>query len=219
MELFTATTCPYAHRTRLALLEKGLDCEHVEEDLKNKSARFLAASPYGKVPALVHDGDTIYESLITNEYLDEAFPEPPLMPAGPLLRAKARIWSHFCDKYYVEDTSALVATRDPAERRRLVAQVQDRMRFMETEGLGKLSGGGPYWFGDGVSLTDLAFYPFFERLPALAYWRGLSIPDDCPRLKAWLAAMQGRESVRKIAHDGAFYIRHYTARAGEVLAA
>ena len=83
----------------------------------------------------------------------------------------------------------------------------------------KLSGSGPYWFGDRVTLTDLAFYPFFERLPALAYWRGLSIPDDCPRLKAWLAAMQGRESVRKIAHDGAFFIKHYTARAGEVIAA
>ena len=91
MELFTAKTCPYAHRTRLALLEKGLDCEHVEIDFKNKSARFLEVSPYGKVPALYHDGNTIYESLIANEYLDETFPEPPLMPKTPALRAKARI--------------------------------------------------------------------------------------------------------------------------------
>ncbi|HSF94956.1 MAG TPA: glutathione S-transferase family protein [Thermohalobaculum sp.] len=219
MELFTTRTCPYAHRTRIALLEKGLDCEHVEIDLGDKPARFLAVSPYGKVPALVHDGHTIYESLIANEYLDEVFPDPPLMPTDPALRAKARIWGHFCDNYYVTDTSSLVRTRDPAERRRLVAQVQDRMRFMETEGLAKLSGDGPYWFGARVSLADIAFYPFFERLPALAHWRGLSIPDDCPRLKAWLAAMQARESVRKIAHDGAFYVKLYTARAGEVIAA
>lgn len=219
MELFTTRTCPYAHRTRLALLEKGIDCEHIQVDLKNKSARFLEVSPYGKVPALHHSGNTIYESLIANEYLDEVFPDPPLMPEGPVLRAKARIWGHFCDKYYIDDTSALVATRDPAERRRLVAQVQDRMRFMETEGLAKLSGDGPYWFGARVSLADLAFYPFFERLPALAYWRGLSIPGDCPRLKRWLEAIQGRESVRKLAHDGDFYIDLYTARAGEVIAA
>jgi len=219
MELFTAKTCPYAHRTRLTLLEKGLDCEHVEVDLKNKPARFLEVSAYGKVPALHHDGNTIYESLIADEYLDEVFPEPPLMPKTPALRAKARIWGHFCDSYYVTDTSSLVRTRDQEERRRLVQLCQDRMRFMETEGLARLSGDGPYWFGAHVSLTDLAFYPFFERLPALEYWRGLTIPDDCPRLSAWLAAMQGRDSVKAIANDGAFFIKHYTARAGEVIAA
>jgi glutathione S-transferase len=135
------------------------------------------------------------------------------------LRARSRIWAHFCDNYYVTDTSSLVRTRDPEERRRLVGVVQDRMRFMETEGLAKLSGDGPYWFGAQVSLLDLAWYPFFERLPALAHWRGLRIPDECVRLKAWVKAMAGRESVREIAHDGAFYIKHYTARAGEVIAA
>jgi len=218
MELFTARTCPYAHRTRLALLEKGLDCEHVEIDLKNKSARFLEVSPYGKVPALAHEGNTICESLIINEYLDEVFPEPRLMPAGPVARAKARIWAHYCDNYYVTDTSSLVRTRDPDERRRLVGVVQDRMRFMETEGLAKLSGDGPYWFGSEVSLLDLACYPFFERLPALAHWRGLTIPDDCSRLASWRDAMAAREAVRRIAHDGDFYIKHYTARAGEVIA-
>ena len=120
---------------------------------------------------------------------------------------------------FLDPDAQLVRTRDPEERRRLVGVCQDRMRFMETEGLAKLSGDGPYWFGAQVSLADFAFYPFFERLPALAYWRGLSIPDDCPRLKAWLAAMQGRESVKKIARDGEFFIKHYTARAGEVIAA
>lgn len=219
MELFLTQTCPYAHRSRLALLEKGLDFEAVEIDFKNKSARFLAASPYGKVPALVHDGKAVYESLIINEYLDEVFPEPPLMPEDPVLRAMARVWGHFCDNYYVTDTSSLVRTRDPDERRRLVEVVQGHMRFMETEGLARHSGDGPYWFGARVSLADLAFYPFFERLPALAHWRGLSIPDECGRLKSWLAAMQGRNSVRQTAHDGDFFIQSYTARAGVVIAA
>jgi glutathione S-transferase len=88
MELFTARVCPYAHRTRLVLLEKGLEFEHIEIDFKNKSERFLAVSPYGKVPALVHDRETIYESAIINEYLDEAFPDPPLMPSGALVGRK-----------------------------------------------------------------------------------------------------------------------------------
>lgn len=219
MELFTTRTCPYAHRTRLVLLEKGLDCSHTEEDLSGKSARFLAVSPYGKVPALDHEGDTIYESLIINEYLDESFPEPPLMPKDPVLRAKVRIWAHFCDTYYIADTSSLVRTRDPAERRELVQKVQGHMRFVEREGLAQLSARGPYWLGEQVSLVDFAWYPFFERLPALTHWRGLSIPEDCPRLNAWRAAMAARGSVRRLANDGEFYIRLYAARAGEVIAA
>ena len=71
MELFTARVCPYAHRTRLVLLEKGLDFELIEVDLQNKPERFLQVSAYGKVPALVHDGVEIYESAIINEYLED----------------------------------------------------------------------------------------------------------------------------------------------------
>ena len=99
MELYTARVCPFAHRTRLTLLEKGLEFEHIEIDLKNKTPRFLEVSPYGKVPALFHDGQTIYESAIINEYLDEVFPNPSLMPNDPVFRAKARIWIHYCTEY------------------------------------------------------------------------------------------------------------------------
>ncbi len=59
MELCTARVCPYAHLTRLALLEKGAPFEHIEVDLGDKSERFLKVSPYGKVPALVHNGRTL----------------------------------------------------------------------------------------------------------------------------------------------------------------
>ena len=83
IELFSARVCPYAHRTRLVLAEKGLDFELTEIDFENKPRRFLEISRYGKVPALVHAGNEIYESAIINEYLEEAFPEPALMPADP----------------------------------------------------------------------------------------------------------------------------------------
>ena len=51
IELFSARVCPYAHRTRLVLSEKGLDCALTEIDFKNKPQRFLEISRYGKVPA------------------------------------------------------------------------------------------------------------------------------------------------------------------------
>lgn len=219
MELFTARVCPYAHRTRLALLEKGLDFEHIEIDFKNKTDRFLAVSPYGKVPALVHDDQTIYESAIINEYLDEVFPDPPLMPAGPALRAKARIWNHYCTEYFTPDLYAVIRNRDPEQHGPLAQKVADRLRFVEREGFVALSGGGPYWFGDRVSLTDLAWYPWFERLPAWTHWRGIAIPNDCPRLRAWTEAMAARPSARAVANDADYYIDRFKDRAGERIAA
>jgi glutathione S-transferase len=219
MELFTARVCPYAHRSRLALLEKGLEFEHIEVDFSNKSERFLAVSPYGKVPALFHDGKTIYESVIINEYLDEVFPEPPLMPESYAFRAKARIWTHYCTEYFTPDLYAVIRNREPEKHAELTAKAVERLRFVEREALGKLSGDGPYWFGSQVSLTDLAWYPYFERLPAWTHYRGLAIPDDCPRLRAWAEAMAGRDSVRQIANDAAYYIDSYKGYAGEAMAA
>ncbi|MGI9463838.1 MAG: glutathione S-transferase family protein [Aestuariivirgaceae bacterium] len=219
MELFTARVCPYAHRSRLLLLEKGLEFEHTEIDFKNKSARFLKASPYGKVPALVHDGQTIYESLIINEYLDEVFPTPRLMPEDPVLKARVRIWNHYCGEYYTTDQYALMKNKEPERNAELLAKVHDRMRFVETEGLASLSGDGPYWLGAEISLIDLAWYPYFERLPAWTHYRGLTIPADCPRLAAWAAAMSGRPSVKDIANDEDYYIANYQGYAGAVMAA
>ncbi len=209
MELFTARVCPYAHRTRLALLEKGVAFEHIEEDLKNKSARFLEVSPYGKVPALVHNGQTLYESLIINEYLDETFPETPLMPSDPVLRAKARIWIHYCDAYFVSDFYAVIQNKDRSKDSELKEKLADRLRKAEREGFGELSGDGPYWLGADVSLVDLAWYPFFERLPAWTHYRGFEIPDDCPKIAAWAEAMAGRASARDVANDAAYYIEGY----------
>ena len=209
MELFTARVCPYAHRTRLALLEKGVAFEHIEEDLKNKSARFLEVSPYGKVPALVHNGQTLYESLIINEYLDEAFPENPLMPSDPVQRAKARIWIHYCDAYFVGDFYAVIQNKDRSQDGELHEKLAGRLRTAEREGFGELSGGGPYWLGADVSLVDLAWYPFFERLPAWTHYRDFKIPEDCPKIAAWAEAMAARDSARKVANDAAYYIEGY----------
>lgn len=209
MELFTARVCPYAHRTRLALLEKGVPFEHIEEDLKNKSERFLKASPYGKVPALVHNGQTIYESLIINEYLDETFPEKPLMPADPVMRAKARIWIHYCDTYFTSDFYAVIQNKDRAKDAELKEKLNARLRVAEEEGFGALSGDGPYWLGSEVSLVDLAWFPFFERLPAWTHYRDFTIPSDCPRIAAWAEAMAGRASAREVANDAAYYIEGY----------
>jgi glutathione S-transferase len=101
LTLFSARACPFAHRTRLVLGEKQLDFELVEIDLQNKPAWFNTVSVYGKVPALEHDGQRIVESAIVNEYLDEVFPTPALLPRAPAARALARIWIDYANTRFV----------------------------------------------------------------------------------------------------------------------
>ena len=92
IKLCSAKGCLFARRTRVVLHEKGADFEASEVDFRNKSEEFLRASPTGKVPVIVADGDSLYESNVVNQFLDEVYEEPKLMPEDPKARAYARIW-------------------------------------------------------------------------------------------------------------------------------
>lgn len=219
IELFTARVCPYAQRTRLALAEKGIDFELTEIDFKAKPKRFLEVSPYGKVPAIVHDGVAVYESAVINEYLEEVFPEPSLMPSAPARRAMVRIWVDYCNNRFLDDVYAALKNRDSSKATELKANVEAQLRFIEENGLARASESGPYWLGGELSLLDLSYYPFFERLPAWEHYRGITIPQDCPRLRRWLDAMLERPSVKAIANSPDYYIERYKSYAGEVMAA
>ena len=116
IELYSYDACPYAQRTRMVLAEKGLDFALHEVDVYNKPANWATISPYGKVPVLRHDGASIYESTIVNQYLDEAFPDPPLMPASALGRAQARIWMDYCETRFLPASHNLLWQRGRAKK-------------------------------------------------------------------------------------------------------
>ncbi len=206
VELFSFESCPYAQRTRMALIEKGVDFELTEIDLFNRPDWFKEVSPYGKVPVLRHAGEVIYESAIINQYLDEVFPEPPLMPGTPLGRARARIWMDYCETRFLTATHKLMSEADDPKRRAAnLVKLDEVLRFIEYEGLRKLSG-GPFWLGADVSLVDLQFSPFFERFGTYEELAGASWPSDCPRLTEWFAAMRERESYRRTAKPTADHV-------------
>lgn len=206
IELYSFEGCPYAQRSRMTLLEKGLDFVLTEIDLFNRPAWFRDISPYGKVPVLRHAGATIYESAIINQYLDEVFPSPPLLPATPALRAQARIWMDYCETRFLVATHRLMSEAGDAGRQAdNLARLTEVLRFIEYEGLRKLSD-GPYFFGEQVSLVDLQFSPFFERFGTYEQIGGATWPADCVRLQAWLAAMQGRESYRATARPVEYHL-------------
>jgi len=208
IEFITAEVCPFAQRTHLALKEKGLEYTHREVDLADKPAWFEKVSPYSKVPVLKHGDVVVYESAIINEYIDEVWPTPALMPAEPARRALARIWIDFANSRLVGAFYKALSAPDADARAEAASALTKALDLIEDEGLARL-GAGPYWLGSEVSLVDLAFYPHFERLPALAHYRGVDIPARCTRLKTWLAAMGERPSVVATRHDEAYYIASY----------
>jgi len=209
LELYSASVCPFAHRTRLTLMEKGLDFQLIEIDLNNKPDWFSEVSPYGKVPVIKHQENRIWESAIINEYLEEAFPELPLLPESPGERALARIWINFANTKLVPAFYKMLLEQNPEKQTKWKTQFQEHLQFMEKEGMQKLSSNGKYWLGNGLSLVDLTFYPWFERFCILEHYRDVFIPPSCSLLKHWWQEMSQRESVQQIKNAPEFYIAQY----------
>lgn len=94
MTLYSASVCPFSHRCRIVLNEKGMDFNVIDVDLQNKREDLAIMNPFGRVPVLVERELILYESNIINEYIDDRFPHPQLMPADPVMRARARLFLH-----------------------------------------------------------------------------------------------------------------------------
>ena len=196
--LYHDTPSSNSDRVKIALAEKGLSWEGMRIRLANKeqkSADFLRLNPYGKIPVLVEDGKVLFESCIINEYLDEKYPNPPLMPKDPYLRGRGRILVDYALNFAHEPYWALrgamfkpEAARDTTiveEKRRILT---DLLRYLEAA-LGDQS----FFLGD-LSLTDIAILP---RLLRMESYGALPSPS-LPRLGAWLKRMKERPSVQGI---------------------
>lgn len=103
---------PYCRKVRLSLAEKKIEVELVETRYWEKTSEFLRRNPAGKVPILNIDGRTLTESAAINEYLEERYPTPPLMPTSVDGRYEVRrLVSWFDDKFQREVTSNLLDER------------------------------------------------------------------------------------------------------------
>lgn len=209
IKIYSAVVCPYAHRSRLVLQEKGIDFDLVEIDLQNKPEGFTDVSPYGKVPAITHGDKRVWESAVINEYLDEVFPHPPLLPNTAIGKAQSRVWIDFANTRFVPAFSNLLRSPEPQKQEEAKQELYKHLAFIENEGLAKLSGEGPYWFGESISLVDFTFFPWFERWAALKNYRGFGIPSEFTRIRQWKHALKELPSVKAIAHSKEFYIERY----------
>jgi glutathione S-transferase len=101
LELYHSVNSVCAQKVRVALAEKGLEYREHLMTLRGDqfSPEYMKLNPNAVVPTLVHDGRPLVESSVILYYLDEAFPEPPLMPQDPRRRAAVRMFNKLIDEY------------------------------------------------------------------------------------------------------------------------
>ncbi|MEH2091906.1 glutathione S-transferase family protein [Nostoc sp.] len=209
VQLYFAKASTFSQRTRVVLLEKGIDFSSTEIDLQNKPDGYTQISRYGKVPAIKHGDIEIYESAIINEYLEEVFPEPALLPHDPGAKAIARIWIDYANTRFVPAFNKFLRGKDAQEQGQGQREFLESLLYIEQEGLGKLSGNGPYWLGEQLSLVDISFYPWFERLPLLEHFRNFTLPTETPSLQKWWNTLRSRESIRAVENPPSFYLERF----------
>jgi len=204
MKLYQAVTSPFAVRVRIALYAKGIAAEFAAPPDGMGSEAFRKITPLGKVPTLVcDDGAVIAESAVINEYLDEKFPDPALLPAAPKARARARMVVQMTDAYVFARYLPLFATAK-AEGRESPA-IADGIEGVK-EGLGAVEwvvDDATYTVGDGLSLGDCALAPalFYITEYAAEYFGAGDMLVRCPKLKSYWTRIQANPHVARALAD------------------
>jgi RNA polymerase-associated protein len=180
LTLYDAARCPYCARARIMLAEKEIEFETTEIDLSDRPAWIYEKNETGRVPVIEEDAWLLPESSVILEYLEERYPEPPLLPLDPAERANARVRIFRHDEltkpYY-----ALRREEEGAEEAldRELAKLDLRLSHQ------------PWLTGAEFGLADIAYVPWILRLRDML---GVEL-DGFPALVEWLERMLERPSV------------------------
>jgi glutathione S-transferase len=200
MKLYDFLPCPFGQKVRIVLAEKGLSYELVQIDLAQGEQRrpdFRRLNPLGRVPVLLDDEVTVYDSTIIAEYLEDEYPEPPLLPpvGASALRARARTFEDLADMTFTPNVGLLMAEltkpeneRDPNRVQRLQQQVEQMLTYLNHELQGQ-----EYLTGQ-FSVADIAFVPRLVVLHDL----GIEVGQNRANADAWLKRMIERSSIQNI---------------------
>ena len=192
-------------RVRIALGLKALEAVQVIHHLRKGEQRapeYLALNPQGLLPAFVtDDGAVLTQSLAIIEYVDETSPEPSLLPADPVQKAKVRAVAQAvaCDTHPVQNLKVLQRLRDLGLGEEVVQAWAATVIEEGLDAVDKLLADqpGPFAFGDAPTLADLCIVPQLgnaRRFGVEVRWpRLLAIEAACLELPAFQNAVPGRQ--------------------------
>jgi len=195
IKLYTFPPSTNSRKVRIALIEKGLEFERINIDLtkrEQKSPDYLKIHPFGQIPALDDEGFVVYDSTIINEYLEDEYPYPSLMPSDSEGRARARMMEDFRDAHFNPYFVHLIQeSRKPEAERD--AQRIDNAKLEITKAFDRIEAElqDKDYLAGAFSLADVAFMANIELLDRFA------IPVDPVKYKravAWIARLKARPS-------------------------
>jgi len=199
LKLYDSPECPFCQKTRIVLAEKDLTYETAPVDLKageQKHPDFLKLNPFGKVPVLVDDEVVVYDSTIINEYLEDEYPHPQLMPTESAARARVRTLEDYADNAFVPVTGTIMQElrRPEAERdQEKLGTSRQHVARMLTMLEGALAGRS--WLVGNFSLADAAFAPRVVILGAL----GITLDPEWKNVASWIQRLNQRASIHDLA--------------------
>lgn len=197
MKLYQIAGCPFAWRTRIVLEEKKLAFDTVvfERD-RPRPPELEALGPDAKSPTLF-DGDVkLWESLVINEYLEDAYPERPLLPAEPAARARVREAIIEVDKKLMSKNVALMRElvfKPPGERDPKAIEAARKEWHDVLAVYDRKLAGRTFLVGEEFSLADVML---FTPIPTLRRFVGEGVPDSLSHLRAWLDRISARPTTR-----------------------
>ncbi len=159
MKLYSGTSCPFSHRCRIVLFEKGMDFEILDVDIHSKPEDLAVMNPYNEVPVLVERDLTLYESNIINEYIDERFPHPQLMPADPVMRARTRLMLfNFERELFIHVKTLEDASTSKKDLEKARATIRDSLTQ-----IAPIFAKQKFMLGEEFSMLDVAIAPLLWR--------------------------------------------------------
>jgi glutathione S-transferase/RNA polymerase-associated protein len=217
--LFEHPLSPYSQKNKIALREKGVPFTLATPDALGSGRAgdaFAEANPRGEVPALVHGNVTIFDSTIIQEYIEETWPEPPLLPPTPAGRARVRMIEEVIDTQYEAIVWGFMEVRVFG---RAPGPLGDSLLARGREQLDRLHawlerqlGSAPWFNGENFGWGDIAVAPFV--LGASAYGSG---PASGSSLAAWTGRVLARDSVSQAAAEARASAASVSSRVGDAI--
>lgn len=187
MALYSSDRSIHCHRVRFVLAEKGINVDIINVTDDDSAAADLAElNPYNETPTLVDRDLLLHNAGVINDYLDERYPHPPLMPVDPVSRARLRLIHHrvIRDWYPMADK---IENAEPAEA--------DKARQQLTESIvaaNDLFKHSDFVLGDELSLVDCTLAPLFWRLPVY----GINLGKPGATVQGYIQRLISRRSFK-----------------------
>ncbi|AWD32160.1 Stringent starvation protein A [Candidatus Kinetoplastibacterium sorsogonicusi] len=185
MVLYSGTICPFSQRCRFVLFEKWMDFEIKDIDILNKPNDISIMNPYGKVPILVERDLVLYESNIINEYIDERFPHPQLMPSDPIMRARVRLFLYNFEKTLFSNIHKLEKRNDDIDTIEARNNIQNGLIQ-----LAPILSKNKFMLGDDFSMLDISIAPLLWRLD----YYGINLPKNAAPLQKYAERIFSRQA-------------------------